>query len=135
MEARLNREAYAYLLAFRPDGVVELCFPEDEGEQPERTDHPRYPSKSRRVRYGLTDGAGLWVFAVVAADKPLPAHREWIGRRTPSWDGKAQVKPGSVWIDDGQWVDTLTAAGVNRGDRGKGVTVPGSECRPTSAVR
>ena len=48
VKARLSRPAYAYLIAYRPDGTEELCFPESEDVAPPRTDAPRYPSVSRR---------------------------------------------------------------------------------------
>ncbi|WP_161967734.1 DUF4384 domain-containing protein [Fimbriiglobus ruber] len=56
VEIELSRPAYAYLVAFRPDGMVEPLFPEDSNEPPPLTDRPRYPSKSRELNYDLTDG-------------------------------------------------------------------------------
>ena len=40
VEARLTRPAYAFLIAFRPDGSPEVCFPEKENERPPMTDKP-----------------------------------------------------------------------------------------------
>jgi serine/threonine protein kinase len=77
VQAVLSQPAYAYLISFRPDGVEELCFPESEDEPPPLTDRPRYPSVSRGVNYGLTEGEGLQVFAVVASNHRLPAYKEW----------------------------------------------------------
>src|SRR5207248_2568623 len=34
IQARLSRPAYAYLIAFRPDGQMEVCYPEDETQPP-----------------------------------------------------------------------------------------------------
>jgi hypothetical protein len=120
VEARLSRPAYAYLIAFRPDGQAEVCFPEDEAEPPPRTDRPHYPSRSRTVRYGLNDvGVGLLVFAVVASDRPLPPYREWSALRQPPWR-PAEGTAGEVWWDDGALLDVLTRAGPSRGERGKG---------------
>jgi hypothetical protein len=77
VQAVLSQPAYAYVIAFRPDGVEELCFPESEDEPPPLTDRPRYPFGSRGVNYGLTDGEGLQVFAVVASNQRLPAYQVW----------------------------------------------------------
>jgi tRNA A-37 threonylcarbamoyl transferase component Bud32 len=118
VEARLSRPAYAYLIAFRPDGTEELCFPESEDEPPSRTDRPRYPSGRGNDEYGLDEGEGLQVFAVVVSDQPLPAYRVWRARRGPSPWKPAGTPAGVVWRDDGRLLEGLTA---NPGDlRGKG---------------
>jgi serine/threonine protein kinase len=132
IDARLSRPAYAYLIAFRPDGVMEVCFPEDESLPPPRTDHPRYPSVSRGVDYGLNEGAGLWVFAVVASDEPLPAFQDWkASQANIPWQA-AVVPPNTVFVDDGNWVETLTPGNRDRGTRGKGVLAP--EKKPVTDV-
>lgn len=131
--AKLSRPAYAYLIAFRPDGVMELCFPESEEISPPLTDQPRYPSESRDVNYGLTDGRGLWVFVVVATDQPLPAFREWRATldEPPPW--QEVISPsGGIWWDDGQWLSALVPGGPQRGSRGKGE--PGSAQPDKSAL-
>ncbi len=119
VSAKLSRPAYAYLIAFRPDGKADLCFPESEDEPPPLDDRPRYPSKDRSVQYGLNDGAGLTVFAVLASDRPLPAYKEWPMRNTLPWR-PAEGTVGEVWWDDGDLLDTLTVRGVAGGGRGKG---------------
>jgi serine/threonine protein kinase len=126
IEARLSRPAYAYLVAFRPDGVVELCAPEDESQPPTKSDQVRYPaaSDSGLVRYGLAEGTGLWVFAVVASDEPLPAWREWIAAEKPPWSPQPATA-GTVWWYDGEWMNPLT--GAVRGTRGKGEQALGAE--------
>lgn len=126
VEARLSRPAYAYLLAFRPDGGEDLCFPEREDEPPPLTDQPSYPLSSKRgLDYGLTDGTGLQVFALVASSQPLPSYHEWKSRRSPSpW--KRQTAPGGiVWYDDGTFVDAIKPTGTDRGERGKDQAAPG----------
>jgi hypothetical protein len=87
VECRLSQPAYAYLLAFRPDGIAEVCFPESEDEPPPLTDRPRYPpAESRGVNYGLDEGAGLQVFALVVSRRPLPPYREWgVWRGASPW--------------------------------------------------
>ena len=125
MEARLSRPGYAYLIVFRPDGTEDVCFPEKEDTVPPRTERPRYPSVSRAVNYGLTDGEGLEVFALVVSSRPLPSYKEWHKRRSASPWKKSPAPPGIVWYDDGNFVESLTADGRNRGSRGKGQEVAG----------
>jgi serine/threonine-protein kinase len=121
VRAELSQPAYSYLLAFRPDGVCELCDPEDEGTSPTRTDHPRYPPpwKSKEV-YGLGEGAGLHAFALVVSRAPLPPFREWRARHGEGpWGKGLEADPGIVWRHDGRWLVTLTAPG-QEGVRAKG---------------
>ncbi len=75
--ARLSRPAYCYLIVFRPDGVDEVLYPQSADEVPERTSEPRYPSTDRSKVYGLTDGTGLWLIALVASESPLPPYADW----------------------------------------------------------
>ncbi len=118
--ARLSRPAYSYLIVFRPDGNDEVLFPQGADVPPKWMDEPRYPSTDRGKVYGLTDGTGLWLVALVASDSPLPAYAEW-RRQHPGgpWtrtDGEANV----VWLDDGNWLEAVTPRGVrNRGERGE----------------
>lgn len=121
IEARLSRPAFAYLIAFRADGEMEVCFPEGEAEIPHLTDHPRYPSTSQAVEYGLNEGTGLWLFAVIASESPLPPFKEWRSRqqRVP-WHHATAAKD-VVFIDHGGWLETVTPEIHKGGTRGKGV--------------
>lgn len=119
VEAKLSRPAYAYLIAFRPDGKVELCFPDSEDDVPPLTDRPHYPSEDRGVRYGLNEGAGLMAFAVVASDKPLPPFREWVEQNPPKWQ-HAEGKVGEVWWHDGDLLDTTTSTVRAKGEKALG---------------
>jgi hypothetical protein len=109
VEARLSRPAYAYLIAFRPDGIAEVCFPESEDERPPLSDRPRYPWVRRDVGYGLNEGEGLQVFAVVVSSQPLPTYRAWRSQRGSLPWKQFAAPPGVVWRDDGTEVDALTA--------------------------
>jgi hypothetical protein len=123
VEARLSRPAYAYLIVFRPDGTEEWCFPEDEGPPP-LTDRPRYPSVSRGVNYGLDEGVGLEVIAVVASSRPLPPYKAWRKNLGPGPWKRFPAPRGVVWRDDGAEVDALTAEDPT-GARAKGRQVAG----------
>lgn len=131
IEASLSRPAYAYLVAFRPDGVMELCFPDNDSQPPPLSERLRYPPPDRpATRYGLSDGVGLWVFAVVASPQPLPAFREFSSRHKPAWPPQPKVTAG-VWWYDGQWIEPLTASSTGT-SRGKGEQALGT---PAEIVR
>jgi hypothetical protein len=118
--ARLSWPAYCYLIVFRPDGKDEVLYPQGANEVPERTDEPHYPSKDRSKVYGLTEGTGLWLVALVASESPLPAYADWRKRHPGCPWAKADGEAGVVWLDDGQWLEAVTPRGVrNRGGRGE----------------
>jgi tRNA A-37 threonylcarbamoyl transferase component Bud32 len=116
VEAKLSRPAYAYLIAFRPDGTEDVCFPERADEPPPLTDRPRFPSASQGLEYGLDEGEGLAVFAVLASAEPLPPYREWRARRGAGPWRREATPPGVVWWYDGAGAEGLTANG-ERGAR------------------
>ncbi|HEX5273610.1 MAG TPA: protein kinase [Gemmataceae bacterium] len=118
--ARLSRPAYCYLIVFRPDGKEEVLYPQGADLTPEKTEEPRYPSKDRSKVYGLSDGTGLWLVALVASDQPLPPYAQW-RRDHPGGPWKPSAGEADlVWLDDGNWLEAVTAAGVqNRGTRGE----------------
>ncbi len=126
IQAELTVPAYAYLIAFRPDGVDEICDPEDMDAKPRKTTGPRYPPqfKSDRV-YRLNDGSGLIAFALVMSKTPLPSYREWKNRYgTPAWREGLSATPGVVWLCDGQHLAALTVDG-GLGERGSGARIRG----------
>jgi hypothetical protein len=118
--AHLSRPAYCYLIVFRPDGQDEVLYPQSAQKAPERTDEPRYPSEGRSMVYGLTDGTGLWLVALVASESQLPAYAEWRRRHPGGPWAKSAGEANVVWLDDGQWVEAVTARGLRyRGGRGE----------------
>ncbi len=122
VSAELSAPAYCYLIAFRPDGTEELCFPENEDEPPPLTDRARYPSVTSGVLYGLNEGAGLHAFVLVASSKPLPAYAEWQRQRRASPWQKSEAQVGVVWrLLDGVTLRAHTAADPEA--RGKGQEV------------
>jgi hypothetical protein len=123
LEAKLSRRAYAYLIAYRPDGTEQVCFPDKEDERPPLTDAPRYPApESRDEEYALTEGTGLMAFVVVASSRPLPSYRDWRKQHGTSPWKHFEAPEGVVWYDDGLTVEARTA---DSNVRGKGKKVPG----------
>jgi serine/threonine protein kinase len=123
LEANLSEPAYAYIVAFRPDGTDDICFPEKEDEVPQPTHRPRYPSDSQQFEYGLDEGEGLQVFAVVVSSQPLPGFKEWKDSLGKSPWGHFEATSGIVWRGDNEGLDALTA--IPGDNRGKGHEIPG----------
>jgi serine/threonine protein kinase len=126
VEAELSQPAYAYLIAFRPDGTEELCSPDSAEQPPEKGAVVRYPSqeKKRGENYGLDEGEGLQAFAVVISSRPLPPYREWrSGLGAAAWD-KYLASAGVVWLDQGDRMLDYTTDHP-RSQRGKDREVTG----------
>jgi serine/threonine protein kinase len=104
VQAELSEPAYSYLIVFRPDGTDELCDPDDEAVPPPRKQEPMYPpSIQSGDRYSLSEGAGLYAFALVVSHQRLPAYREWKRLHGPlPWSAGLPREPGVVWRDDGE---------------------------------
>jgi hypothetical protein len=118
--ARLSRPAYCYLIVFRSDGGDEVLYPQGAGLTPERTEEPRYPSRDRSKVYGLTDGTGLWLVALVASERPLPAYADWRRQHPGGPWARSEGEAGLVWLDDGNWLEAVTPRGLRtRGARGE----------------
>ena len=94
--ARLSGPAYAFLIAFRPDGTEAVIFPEKDDEAPPRTDRPRFPSVSTDD-YGLEEGSGLQAFAVVASNRRYPPSRN--GGRGRAVPGR-RARPRRRWCGE-----------------------------------
>ncbi len=121
IRADLTSPGYAYLIAFLPDGRMELCAPEDESARPDRDSSPTYPpaGKSKSV-FGFHDGTGLQVFAVVLSHSRLPAFKNWkVTAGPPPWRTVRDVDSGVVWWSDGRTIDTFQA-GKKIDDRNTG---------------
>jgi serine/threonine protein kinase len=111
VQAVLSEPAYAYLIAFRPDGTDELCDPDNDELPPLRKQQPRYPPPQKNGEvYRLSEGAGLYAFALVVSHSPLPSYREWKQRHGPQpWAAKSPHEPRVVWRVDGQGLHALVA--------------------------
>ena len=121
VRAELSEPAYAYLIAFRPDGVDEICDPEEPEDRPGNAHEVRYPPAAKaKIVYRLDNGAGLQAFAVVASRNPLPPYQEWKNQHgTPPWSKGLSSPPNVVWWHDGEWLVPLTRDDPT-GSRGKG---------------
>jgi serine/threonine protein kinase len=120
MTARLSRPAYCYLIVFRPDGVDKVLYPQSANEAPKWTEEPHYPSKDRSTEYGLDDGTGLWLVALVASDEALPAYADWRRQHPGGPWMKSEGEADLVWLDDGNWLEAVTPRGLRtRGSRGE----------------
>jgi hypothetical protein len=126
VRGELSVPAYCYLIAYRPDGTDDVCFPEDGQTPPPPTDRPGYPSVRPEVSYGLEEGEGLMAFALVVSRRRLPAYAEWRRQRGACPWGKAACPPEVVWRYDGHHLlaatpddpDGLREKGRKRGDAG-----------------
>jgi serine/threonine protein kinase len=120
----LSAKAYCYLIAYRPDGTEELCFPEKENEVPPLTDRPRYPVTDPEMRIELNEGPGLCAFVLVARSKPLPPYAEWRKERGESPWTRSDALAGVVWRHDGTTLKAYTPEDPEA--RGKGHEVRGA---------
>jgi hypothetical protein len=111
VQAVISEPAFAYLIAFRPDGTDELCDPDTEGARPISKTESLYPPPSKHdMRIRLSEGAGLHAFALVMSRQPLPSYREWKQQHwPPPWSARLPGKPGIVWRDDSQDLRPLLA--------------------------
>jgi hypothetical protein len=112
LTARLSRPAHAFLIAFRPDGKEERRLPEKDDDLPPLTDQPRYPSVERDAEYGLEEGAGLHVFAVVVLRRPV-SYREWKAQRGEAPWRHFEARRALILWDDGVMVERLTEIDAN----------------------
>jgi len=123
----LSRPGFAYLIAFRPDGAIELCYPNDDFTQPPLSETAAYPflPEDRNNGYGLSEAPGLWTFVAVVSDIELPTFDKWRKQHPlPEMKGAVGVV-GVVLVDDGTEIDQFTTLGLKRGTRGKGEAIPG----------
>jgi serine/threonine-protein kinase len=125
VKARLSQPAFAFLIAFRPQGGPEVCFPDGENERPPQTDTPAYPLPPKGDAYGLDDGTGLEVFALVVSSRPLPAFKEWWARCPKGPWKKEEAPSGVVYRANGEDAVEVFPEGGADGPRGKGAKVMG----------
>jgi hypothetical protein len=105
LAAKLSAPAYCYLIAFNPDGKVQLCSPaggDGEGApaaRPGRLEAVQFPADDQAF---VLDAAGLQAFVLAASAKPLPPFAEWRDRAgTPPWKADPGNGPWG-WDFDGR---------------------------------
>ena len=77
VDAEFSDPVFCFLIALNPDGVTQLCFPEDSGEaQSEPISELRFPADSGQG-FGFTDGAGQQAFLLIRSNEPLPSFADW----------------------------------------------------------
>jgi serine/threonine protein kinase len=79
VEVRLNQLARCYLIAFNPDGSVQLCHPAHELLVPHRLTALSFPDDPIQG-FTLNDAVGQQVFALIASTTPLSAYADWRDR-------------------------------------------------------
>jgi hypothetical protein len=126
LRAALSAPGYAFLIAFRPDGVVEICDPEDPAFPPARTSQPQYPPPAKTDDvYRLEDGTGLQAFALVVSKDPLPSFNAWrLKAGAARWKAGLAGLAGVVWRHDGQRMIPRSRTDPT-GQRGKGAALRG----------
>jgi hypothetical protein len=124
--SRLSKPAYCYLIAFNPDGTVQLCYPAAEnGEgaptvRPDNRDTITYPAPSKVF---VLDSVGIQAFVLVASVKPLSPFGEWnAGARVIPWKATPEAEPW-YWQFDGR---EFTVLPRDRGFIGEREDVPQS---------
>jgi hypothetical protein len=103
IRAELNQAAYCYLVAFNPNGDVQLCLPEDETKPPAKTSRVVYPSGT--FRFPLNDDIGLQAFVLIVSQSELPPWLKW---KTDNGPIPWQATTGEgAWRYDGQRFDRI----------------------------
>jgi hypothetical protein len=129
VEARFSAPAFSRLLAFNPDGSVQLCETSDPGAGLTQATRWVYPRLDEHY-FAFTDGTGLQAFVLVASRMPLVWFKEWA---TPEALGWSAVPAAGAWTFDG-----LRWAPLSRSDddsRGQVVHAGGPPAALTEACR
>ena len=112
LSLEMDQRQHVLLVAFNPDGGVQLCFPDDETTAPAAIQRLEFPSE-RDLYFRLTDGRGQQAFLVFVSDQPLPAFATF--RKNISTAGWAANTTGGLWRFDGSKVSQIFS---DRKDRG-----------------
>lgn len=108
----MDQPQYVLLVAFNPDGSVQLCYPDDETIAPAAIQQLEYPSESD-LYFGLTDGQGQQAFLVFVSTEPLPAFASL--RKDIEAAGWTANTMGGLWRFDGSKVSQVFADRTDRG--------------------
>jgi predicted Ser/Thr protein kinase len=111
VRVELKGPAYCFLIALNPDGSTQLCHPESPTIVPRATSAIDYPNDPK-IGFGLTDGVGTQVFAVVASSRRLPSYAEW--SRAVGGLSRKSAPVDTVWEFDGRRFDRHIVRGEPR---------------------
>jgi hypothetical protein len=117
VEAKFSEAAYAYLIAFNPDGQEQLCFPHDRASAPTRAPAIAYP-EDPKLYFALTDGVGLQAFVLVVSRRPLPPYATWRGE-TGAAPWQKGIPAACIYCYDGTDYQPLVRR-VRGGERERG---------------
>jgi len=99
IDATFPSPVYCLLVAFNPDGVVQLCHPQGEHDAMENAaTELHFPEASDQV-FGFTDGPGQQAFVLMTSTDPLPAFNEWKLNLRDLSGALSEVKGQWVWTD------------------------------------
>src|SRR5262249_30217126 len=87
-------------------------YPQSAAGVPEWIDDPHYPSLDRKKVYGLNDGVGLWLVALVASNEPLPSYAEW-REQHPSGPWPQQGAAAVGVVEETQLIFNRQAVGLD----------------------
>jgi hypothetical protein len=102
IEIGFDEPAYAYVIAYNPDGNEQLLWPTNELKLADESVRPqavtRIECPARKGKFlTLNDASGLQVLALVASRKPLPPFEEWKANRGKTPWGKVKTS-NLVWV-------------------------------------
>ena len=112
LSLEMDQPQYVLLVAFNPDGGVQLCVPDDETTVPAMLQQFDFPPESD-LYFRLTDGRGQQAFLVFMSKDPLPAFATlrknfeasvWVANTT-----------GGIWRFDGSKVSQVFSDRTDRG--------------------
>ena len=121
--AKLSQPAYSFWIAFRPDGVEELCLPTDMKLPPTLTDELVYLPEHYGEAFGLTDAVGLQAFVLVVSKNPLPSYDEWRAK-LPDSPWRAEPNAGSMILHHDASTDALRSFDIEPSETTRGGREP-----------
>lgn len=115
VKAELSQSAYFFLLAFNPNGQVQLCWPEDGDKPPHQLTFLEYPVFPQAFNLNDEVKGGLQAFTLVASRQPLPSYAAWSGAQPPLPWKRLPAPAGVIWRGDGTRLDPVLEKADLRG--------------------
>ena len=122
-EARIavdfHNPVYSFIFAINTDGVVQLCYPEEDANtiQLEPIKKINFPSNPVKV-FPFTDGPGQQIFLIVWSPRPLHAFNQWLSSLGDLSQIPDRTKGKWIWKDGGieTWGQSALQNPTTRGD-------------------